>query len=93
MEPADDAAVADRTGRRNVVIAERRHDRAKHRAGVLHYVAREVIEFALRPVAHADSDFVGTDKPTANARTVPLPSALQHRNQLAECPDNISGQI
>ena len=73
VEPADDAAVADRTGRRNVVVAERRHDRAKHRAGVLHHVALEAIEFALRPAAHADGDFVGTDQRSALRRRAVAP--------------------
>ena len=55
VESADDAAVADRTGRRNVVVAERRHDRAKHRAGVLHHFTREAIALALRPATYADA--------------------------------------
>ena len=62
VESADDAALADRTGRRNVVVAERRHDRAKHRAGLLRHVTREAIDLALRPAAHADGDCVGTDQ-------------------------------
>ena len=71
VESADDAAVADHTGRRNVVVAERRHDRAKHRAGVLHHFTREAIDLALRPAADTERDLVGTDqRPRAWRRAV-----------------------
>ena len=62
IEPADDAAVADRTGRRNVVVAERRHHGAKHRAWLLLHVTGEAMERALCPAAHADGNLVGTDQ-------------------------------
>ena len=62
IKPADDAAIADRPRRRDVVIAERRHDRAEHRAGVFDNGPREVPDVALRLAAYADRDCVGTDQ-------------------------------
>src|SRR3954463_7829123 len=56
VKPADDAAFADRPRRRDIVIAERRHDRAKPRAGIFDDGAREVPDVALRLAAYDDRD-------------------------------------
>ena len=76
VKPADDAAFTDRSRRRNVVIAERGHDRAEHRAGVFHDRAREVPDVALRLAAYADRDGVGADQhpPMRRRAVAPGPS-------------------
>src|SRR4051812_42473577 len=56
VEPADDAAFADRPRRRDVVIAKRRHDRAEHRSDVFDNGPREVPDVALRLATYADRD-------------------------------------
>src|SRR3954470_10653261 len=75
VKPADDAAFADWPRRRDVVIAERRHDRAEHRAGVFDDGTREVPDVALRLAAYADCDCVGTDQVSPARRCAVAPGS------------------
>src|SRR5262249_33181085 len=59
IEAANDTAVPNNAGRRNILVAERGHDGTKHR-GILHHLAFEAPELALWPAANAQGDLVGT---------------------------------
>jgi hypothetical protein len=73
VEPANDAAFADRPRRRDVIIAERRHHRAEHRAGVFQNTAGKMPDLALRLAANIDGDLVGADQPPPGRRWAVTP--------------------
>lgn len=59
IQPAGDAAVADRAARGKLVLVEPRHHRAKHQPRPFRRTALEAVDVALRPAAHAELAVVG----------------------------------